>query len=107
MRVYTASNNVTIYTHRETRLREAEMNVILNSFCSVFDLSPRDVYNDSRWSPAEMRAWEEVLTFLSPEGFSECGSAHISMNVNDGRGLILIPVPSARGAVFKPSHLYR
>lgn len=91
MRVYTVSTQHIILATSRTAKNFTEMERILKIFCETFECSPSECYTD-RWSPAENRAWEDVLSFLHLCGKPGRRSqlAKTVINVNSGESFVLI-----------------
>lgn len=96
MRVYTVSSQHIVLATSRTAKNFTEMERILKIFCDIFECSPSECYTDG-WSPAESRAWEDVLSFLHlcgrPDRRPQLAKAII--NVNSGESFVLIATDSA------------
>lgn len=96
MRVLTVSSQHIVLATSRTAKNFAEMERILKIFCDTFECDPNSCYTDY-WSPAENRAWEDVLSFLHlcgrPDRESQLAKAII--NVNSGKSFVLVATDHA------------
>lgn len=98
MRVYTVSTQHIVLATSRTAKNFTEMERILKIFCDTFECDPNGCYTDY-WSPAENRAWEDVLSFLHLCGRPDRKSqlAKTIINVNSGDSFTLIATDYANG----------
>lgn len=96
MRVFSVDTQHIVMATSRTAKNFAEMERILKVFCEVFECDPSGCYTDY-WSPAENRAWEDVLSFLHFCGRSdrEPQLAKTIINVNSGESFTLIATDCA------------